>query len=79
MDWKALFLSLNGLHVRTICRFQENILTTSTTVEFLGENRVHIRPIRLQVKFLHFIFVTSLGLILEYDSLNNQRWLTAFA
>lgn len=79
MDWKALFLSFNGLHVRTICRFQDIILTTSTTVEFLGENIVHIRPIRLQVKFLDFIFITSLGLILEYDSLNNQHWLTTFA
>lgn len=79
MDWKALFLSFNGLHVRTIRRFQENILTTSTTVEFLGENIVHNRSIRWWVKFLHFIFITSLGLNLEYDSRNNRHWLTTFA
>ena len=54
-------------------------MTSSTTEEFLGENTVHIRPIRLKDKFLHFIFITRLGLILEYDPLNNQNWLTTFA
>lgn len=72
-DWKALLLSFNGLHVRKIRRCKQNIFTTSTTLEFLGENIVHIRSIGLQVKFLLFIFITSSELILDHDSLNNQN------